>query len=171
MGTWMFLATVGAFTMAIGLLLVLIDVVYTSVVAPGTANPWGADTLEWLADSPPKPYNFPVIPTVSSLHPAWDERTTDSVGTGATADRILADGRTTLLTSELDARQEKAVHMPGPTSVPFVTSALLLVTAFSLILGGAWNLVAAAGSVASAIACAYWLWPSEQWAYQEEASS
>lgn len=168
-GSWMFAATIGAYVMTVGLLLVLIDVIRTVRKGPRVGqNPWASDSLEWLTDSPPKPYNFPVIPVVHSLHPAWDRRTTDSIGSAATPDRVLADGHSTVLTSELDARYEQAAHMPGPSWAPLATSLALLVAAFSLILGGAWNVVAAAAGVATAIACARWLWPAQPLAYPEE---
>jgi cytochrome c oxidase subunit I len=35
-------------------------------------NPWEAWTLEWATPSPPPPYNFAVIPTVTSRRPLWD---------------------------------------------------------------------------------------------------
>ena len=41
---------------------------------PAAGNdPWGGDTLEWSTTSPPPPYNYPVIPTVSSPYAMWDK--------------------------------------------------------------------------------------------------
>ena len=35
-------------------------------------DPWDAWTLEWATTSPPPPYNFEVVPVVSSRRPLWD---------------------------------------------------------------------------------------------------
>lgn len=60
-----FVSTIGAYTMFLGLILVLINWVWSAKrgkLAP--ANPWGANTLEWQTTSPPPHDNFPVTPTV-----------------------------------------------------------------------------------------------------------
>jgi cytochrome c oxidase subunit I len=109
---WNLLATIGAYTLALGFVLVLAGVWHAlrrGRRAP--ADPWGGDTLEWATDSPPKSYNFPVLPEVHSLHPVWDPRTAASTGPDATPDRILDDGRKTVFTSEFDGRYERAVEM------------------------------------------------------------
>ena len=38
------------------------------------SDPWGGETLEWLAPSPPPPHNFDVIPDVRSAEPLRDIR-------------------------------------------------------------------------------------------------
>ena len=69
------LATIGAFTLAIAILVFLWNFVTTlrSGQAAGT-DPWDAYTLEWDTDSPPKPYNFRDIPTVRSRRPFYDKK-------------------------------------------------------------------------------------------------
>jgi cytochrome c oxidase subunit I len=69
------LATIGAFTIAAAILVFLRNL-FTSLrsgQAAGT-DPWDAYTLEWDTDSPPKPYNFLVIPTVRSRRPFYDKK-------------------------------------------------------------------------------------------------
>jgi cytochrome c oxidase subunit 1 len=39
---------------------------------PAGDDPWDAWTLEWATTSPPPPYNFEVVPVVSSRRPLWD---------------------------------------------------------------------------------------------------
>ncbi|MBV9758225.1 MAG: cbb3-type cytochrome c oxidase subunit I, partial [Alphaproteobacteria bacterium] len=67
--------TVGAFLLALGILLFLVNVV-VSLRRGGIAgpNPWDAPSLEWATPSPPPPYNFAVIPSVASRHPLWEKR-------------------------------------------------------------------------------------------------
>lgn len=69
------LATIGAFIIAVAILVFLWNLVITfrSGQAAST-DPWDAFTLEWDTESPPKPYNFPVIPTVRSRRPFYDKK-------------------------------------------------------------------------------------------------
>ncbi|MEU0151326.1 cytochrome c oxidase subunit I [Micromonospora fulviviridis] len=155
---WNLVSTAGSYLLAIGLLLVLIGVVHAIRRGrPASPDPWEGDSLEWSTDSPPKPYNFPVLPQVHSVHPTWDEASRESMGGGATGDRILADGRRTLLTSELDGRRERAVEMPESSLQPLVLALAMLVFFTAMLV--AWYPVAAVAAVAVAVTIAVWLWP------------
>ncbi len=60
------MSTVGAFTLGVGLLLVLVYLLaslWTGKKAP--ANPWGAASLEWQSTSPPSHYNFDQTPAAN----------------------------------------------------------------------------------------------------------
>jgi heme/copper-type cytochrome/quinol oxidase subunit 1 len=68
-----FAQTVGAFLMAIGILVLIWDGLRT--LRRGTRasdNPWNAWTLEWATASPPPAYNFAALPVISSPRPLWD---------------------------------------------------------------------------------------------------
>src|SRR5437899_111140 len=69
------LATIGAFTIGISILVFVWNFVITlrSGQAAGT-DPWNAFTLEWDTESPPKAYNFVEIPTVRSRRPFYDKK-------------------------------------------------------------------------------------------------
>ena len=41
---------------------------------PAGKNPWDAPNLEWATDSPPKVYNFAVIPTVTHRDQLWADK-------------------------------------------------------------------------------------------------
>ena len=68
-------ASIGAFVMAVGILLELGNAAYSyrNGVAAGH-DPWGAGTLEWFATSPPPIHNFDVVPDVRSSEPLYDIR-------------------------------------------------------------------------------------------------
>ncbi len=69
------LATIGAFTIAAAVLVFLWNFVITLRSGqPAGTDPWDAFTLEWDTDSPPKPYNFPVLPIVRSRRPFYDKK-------------------------------------------------------------------------------------------------
>jgi cytochrome c oxidase subunit I len=69
-GTANLVSTIGAFVLAIGVLLTVGNVVWGlrrgRIAGP---DPWAANTLEWFTTSPPPPHNFDVIPRVRSVEP------------------------------------------------------------------------------------------------------
>src|SRR5258708_11130521 len=70
---WNLLATLGAFTIALGVLIFVVNIA-TSLRAPKTAgnDPWDAQTLEWATSSPPPVYNFASMVPVNSHRAFWD---------------------------------------------------------------------------------------------------
>jgi len=68
-------STIGSFVLAAGIVTTLINAVYSVRHGiPAGHDPWGADTLEWFALSPPPPHNFDAIPDVRSTEPMRDIR-------------------------------------------------------------------------------------------------
>ena len=69
------IATIGAFVLSLGVVLTIVNA-YASLrdgVRAGP-DPWGGETLEWFATSPPPPHNFDVVPDVRSDEPLRDIR-------------------------------------------------------------------------------------------------
>ncbi len=72
---WNFAATVGAFIIALAVLVFLINFALSARRREMAGDdPWEADTLEWATTSPPPDYNFARIPKVTSLRPVRDAR-------------------------------------------------------------------------------------------------
>ncbi|NUB06952.1 cytochrome c oxidase subunit I [Azospirillum sp. Vi22] len=108
-------STVGAFVMAFGALLVLIDMARDAFGRgrPAPENPWKAGTLEWI---PNDDYATRSIPHVRSLYPLWDNpNLSREVQEGA---HYLPGAptrrRETIVTSPIEARPQYLMPMPGP---------------------------------------------------------
>jgi cytochrome c oxidase subunit 1 len=69
------IASIGAFVLAIGIVLTLINAILSRGNGPRAGHDhWGGDSLEWFALSPPEPHNFDVLPDVRSGRPMRDIR-------------------------------------------------------------------------------------------------
>jgi heme/copper-type cytochrome/quinol oxidase subunit 1 len=71
-------ATIGAFTLGVGVVVFLVNW-YLTVRKPADApsDPWDAFTLEWATTSPPPPEDFETILPVRSSRPLWDAKHPD----------------------------------------------------------------------------------------------
>jgi len=69
------IASIGAFVLAIGIVLSLANAVLSRSNGPRAGHDhWGGDSLEWFTLSPPEPHNFDVLPDVRSERPMRDIR-------------------------------------------------------------------------------------------------
>jgi cytochrome c oxidase subunit 1 len=73
---WMnLISTIGAFTLALSVVLTVVNIVRSLKRGPiAGADPWKANTLEWFTPSPPPENNFDVVPRVRSVEPMKDVR-------------------------------------------------------------------------------------------------
>src|ERR1700761_7604948 len=73
--TYNLISTIGAFILAVGILLTIANVAMNykrgKVAGP---DPWKGNTLEWFTTSPPPVNNFDVIPRIRSVEPMRDIR-------------------------------------------------------------------------------------------------
>ncbi len=84
--------SVGSYVLAAGLLLVIANLLVSLVRGERAGDdPWHGDTLEWATSSPPPPYNYAVIPTVSSAYPMWDAADAGDHGAGRASGRGPGD--------------------------------------------------------------------------------
>lgn len=155
-GSYNMVSTVGAYLLAAGVLLFIIDLVRNLRASEDKEdNPWGAGTLEWL---PGDIYSARSIPHVTSLEPLWDQPGLASqVGAGQHyLPNAPTGGRETLVTSAIDAKPQYVMQMPGPgwahvLAAVFTAATFLLLTVKAVIPA----IVCAVAAVASMLA---WAW-------------
>ncbi|PLS16552.1 cytochrome c oxidase subunit I [Bacillus sp. M6-12] len=106
-------STIGAFFMAVAVIILLLNVILTSVKNVKVGNdPWGdGRTLEWAIASPPPFYNFKQLPLVRGLDPYWLEKMEGKKGM-------------------LPAEPIGDIHMPNNSFIPFVLSMGMFIAAF-----------------------------------------
>jgi cytochrome c oxidase subunit I+III len=153
------LSTIGAFVLALGVLIVLLDLLlHFRPAGKVDTNPWHAGTLEWLpADS----YAIRSIPRVTSREPLWDNpQLREQVDAGQHyLPGVAAGGRETLVTSPIDARPEYLLRLPGPSWLPMLAGVGTAV--FFLALTVKWFIPAAAGAAMALLSIFRWLWESD----------
>jgi cytochrome c oxidase subunit I len=106
-------SSIGALFMAVAVIILLINVVITSVKNERVGNdPWGdGRTLEWAIPSPPPFYNFKQLPLVRGLDAYWIEK---------------MEGKKEMTPAE----PLGDIHMPNNSFIPFMISIGLFIAAF-----------------------------------------
>ncbi|MCH6265755.1 MULTISPECIES: cytochrome c oxidase subunit I [Neobacillus] len=107
------ISSIGAAFMSVGVIVLLINIVVTSVKNVRVGNdPWGdGRTLEWAIPSPPPFYNFKQLPLVRGLDAYWLEK---------------MEGKKEMTPAE----PLGDIHMPNSSFLPFTTSLGLFIAAF-----------------------------------------
>ncbi len=131
--------SIGAYLLTVGLLMVAANLLVSRFRgAPAGNDPWEGDTLEWATSSPPAPYNYPVIPKVTSSYPMWDreDRSEDAEDLVA-GRRVLGRGHETPASTAVDAEWDEILDVPSSSPWPPVL-ALAVSGIFAFILLRQW---------------------------------
>jgi cytochrome c oxidase subunit 1/cytochrome c oxidase subunit I+III len=151
--------TVGAFILAVGVLLLIVNVLVSlkkGALAP--ANPWQAGTLEWAMPSPAPAYNFVVIPTVASRHPLWEDQLRESEGRSHVYRGYeLSEAHETIGSTTVDAIPEIILRMPGESLAPLFLAICMAAVFTALLLHFWWGVGAAGLGILAALLV--WFWP------------
>ena len=129
------LCTIGAFTMALSVLVLLINILKTmrngELAGP---DPWDARTLEWSIPSPPPEYNFKQIPLVRARDQFWHDKY-GYEGAPRPAATPPAPAAAELM---------EHIHMPAPSIYPILLAAGITMAVVGMVI---WPRVAITGFI------------------------
>ncbi len=138
---WNMVSTIGAFVIALSVLVFMVNVARTRKRGEVAGNdPWDGRTLEWSITSPPPEYNFEEVPVVHALDDFWHRKYAEDktgrlvpVPSGAAEDAETSHG------------DGHAIHLPSPSYMPIFTSVGLPLIGYGLMYG--WIISAVGGLI------------------------
>ena len=148
--------TIGAFVIALSVLIFLVNVVTSHVKhTPAPADPWDARTLEWSIPSPAPAYNFLEVPEVHAFDDWWHKKyTEDDAGRLVRLPSGGADAGEHAAAHDGDAGHH--IHLPSPSYWPMVFALGLPILGWGFVFKNWWlvgvgALIAAFGLTAWAV--------------------
>ncbi|HEY7712390.1 MAG TPA: cytochrome c oxidase subunit I [Candidatus Entotheonella sp.] len=152
-------SSMGALILVAGFAVFVWDVLRPKGKQPyADRNPWGAGTLEWLAEMPDKPWGVRSIPEIDGRYPLWDQPNfMRDVDEGRFYLPDAEEGkRETLVTTSIDAQPIQCLRVPGPTFLTFFaamfTGGVFIFSTFH------WWWPAAISGVLALATILVWLW-------------
>jgi cytochrome c oxidase subunit I+III len=151
-------STIGAFVLAAGIAVVVIDLLLSPRRRKAERNPWQAGTLEWLALPSGENWGVRTVPLIESRYPIWDQPGfVRAVDEGRFFLPDAEEGkRELMISSVLDAHPMQVMRIGGPTVKPILAA----VTLGSVFIFTTYHMYGAALVAAVAALCAilWWLW-------------
>ena len=131
LGPWNMVATVGAFVIAVSVLVFMINWMHSKRRGrPAPHDPWDARTLEWTIPSPSPEYNFAVEPAVTSLDDFWHRKYDEDEDGRAVrkekADEIVAG------IIYANGHPDQEIHLPAPSYFPFFVGFGIMLIAYGI---------------------------------------
>jgi cytochrome c oxidase subunit 1 len=122
--------TVGAFVIALSVLILFVNMIFSTRRGAIAGNdPWDARTLEWCFPSPTPAYNFADIPFVRARDDWWHRKyTEDARGRLVKLPTGGAEGA-----PSKPASDPHGIHMPSPSFFPLIVAAGLTCLAYAAV--------------------------------------
>jgi cytochrome c oxidase subunit I+III len=162
-GGYNIVATVGAFVMGVGTLVVIWNFLRSRRQGEAAGdNPWRAPTLEWSVSSPPPVYTYLRPPVVQDRAPLWDERPVEDEPSLRATEAMTAspaDWRGTLATDPVAARPEGIQVLAGPSILPLMAAIGVLIALLGPLTKS--YLLMPLGLAMLAVAVVKWIQPDE----------
>jgi cytochrome c oxidase subunit I+III len=161
-------ATIGAFLMAAGTVLIAWNIVRARRRGPAAGdNPWQGGSLEWSTSSPPAMYGFFQPPVVEDRDPLWQPAGGRDPAAARAAAALAAEPalwRGTLGTDVITGRPVGIHVLAGPSPAPFLAAVGLLVAMAGLLLKS--YLLVPLGVIFTAAWIVRWVYPSDGFVQQ-----
>ena len=124
---WNFIATVGSLTIAVSILIFLINAWRTKARGRVAGNdPWDGRTLEWSISSPPPEHNFDVVPVVHAEDDFWHRKYRED-----------EEGRPVPIPGGGDplvaGPDDPPIHLPSPSFYPILAAFGMFLTVLGLV--------------------------------------
>ncbi|OFW62750.1 MAG: cytochrome c oxidase subunit I [Actinobacteria bacterium RBG_16_67_15] len=120
---WNLVATIGAFTIALSVLVFFWNWFRTAKHGAIAGNdPWDGRTLEWSISSPPPEHNFDTVPVIHSEDDFWHRKYTED-----------AEGRAVPVAQPPLPAREAGIHLPSPSYYPVLSSAGIFVLVMGMV--------------------------------------
>jgi cytochrome c oxidase subunit I len=125
---WNFVATIGAFIIALSILVFGLNVLYSRKRGKDSGqDPWDARTIEWSIPNPTPHYNFLEIPVVKERDDFWHQKYSEDEAGRAVP--VVAGGEEP---AAEDHEEHDEPHMPKPSYWPLVAAASLPLLGYGL---------------------------------------
>ena len=154
------IATAGAFMLAAGIAVVLVDLVRNlrPSISEHAGNIWGAGTLEWMPNHVFGPRS---VPEIESRYPLWQQPSLEEESEAGRhyLPNAPTGKRETIVTSPIEALPQYLQRLPGPSWSPFL--AAIFTAAFFMLLTVKWVTVALVCGVLAIAFILAWTWSND----------
>jgi cytochrome c oxidase subunit 1 len=134
---WNLISTIGAFLIAVSILVFIYNIIVSRRSGAIAGNdPWDGRTLEWTTPSPTPEHNFDEVPVVHSVDDFWHKKYAEDEE-GRLVEMEPVSGAAITVDKETGGGDEggipEGIHMPSPSFYPALSSLGIVTTGYGFI--------------------------------------